>query len=479
MLTPVLARVGRVLDLALGVFAIAVAIAITASAWHDVSMAYDVWYYHLPFAARLSGIMDASTYAFSADNQARFEGFPLFAELLQGIFWRATGHVAAANLVSLFALFALPVFLRRVHGVPLHLSLLALLAVPLVQIHATSCYVDLPANACVTLLLLCLHGALVKREPPSLRLLAGCALLAAAAANTKFQLVPIVAIASTALVVLSLRGVHRWRGIEAGERSAMKRRVAVLVCALPIVLATPIKNAAIHGNPVWPVELHVLGRSLPYVEGAYASSPPHMEHASRPMRFARSALEIDNRPIASHRRWSLDQWTPPDEPAYRMGGYFGAYVALNLLALAAAAWRRSREGIAAAALFGAVTVVAALVPQSHELRYYMHWMLLLVSLNLVLWTRRPRARWAVAVAASAGFAVVAWSTGAGYLYPSGVTIDVLVAGRVDRSAIDAATPGERLCVSREPFTFLYAPTFHARKDYAVQEAVSAADCARR
>src|SRR5262245_28169020 len=96
--------------------------------WHDVSQGYDVWYYHLPFAARLTGIMDASAYAFSADNQARFQGFPLFAELLQGILWRVTGHIEATNFVSLGALFGLMFLLRRLFAVPLHLSLLAFLA---------------------------------------------------------------------------------------------------------------------------------------------------------------------------------------------------------------------------------------------------------------------------------------------------------------------------------------------------------------
>jgi hypothetical protein len=466
----------RALDLALRGLAAVLTLSLAASAWHDVSQAYDVWYYHLPFAARLAGIMDASTYAFSADNQARFAGFPLLGELLQGLIWRATDHLAAANLVALGSLVAIPVFLRHTHGVPHHLALLALLAVPLVQIHATSCYVDLPANACATLLLLCVHRALVRREPPTPRSLAGCALLAAAAANMKFQLVPIVAVAAATLVALSLRQLPRWRSLGAVERSATRARMLVLACAVPLVLATPIKNTALHGNPVWPVELVLFGRSLPHVEDAYESSPRHLAGTPRPIRFLRSALEIDNRPIASRRRWSLDQWTPPDEPGLRMGGYFGAYVLVGLVALGAAARRRTREAIAAAALFAVVTVVAALVPQSHELRYYMHWMMLLVSLALVLWARdRPLLTGLVATSA---LAIVAWSTDAGYLYPSGSTIDELVTARVDRRTIDAARPGQRLCVARRPFTILYAPLFHARKDYAVQEAATEADCAR-
>jgi hypothetical protein len=468
-------RVARAFDLGLRGIAIALASSLLVAAWHDVSQAYDIWYYHLPFAARLTGILDASRYALSAENQARYAGFPLFGELLQGAIWRLTGHIEATNLVSLGALFALPLMLRRFFAVPLHLTLLGLLAVPLVHIHATSSYVDLPANAGATMLLLCVYRAIVARAPPTPRFLVGCAALAAMTAGTKFQLVPIVVIASLALLVLSVGQVREWSSLDAGARSALKQRAAVFAIALPFVFAIPIKNTIAHGNPVWPVELDVLGRAFPHVEAAYSQSPRHLASSSRPVRFLRSALEIDNRPIRSHARWSLDQWAPHDDPSYRMGGYFGAYVIVNLAALAWAAWRRrTRETTSAVALFGGVTVVASLVPQSHELRYYMHWMLLLVCLNLALWAREAKAL--TAVVAAAALAIVVWSTSAAYVYPSGSTFAEFVAKRVDASVIASAAPGERLCIAREPFTFLYAPIFHRGKTYAVQEATGPADC---
>jgi hypothetical protein len=199
------------------------------------------------------------------------------------------------------------------------------------------------------------------------------------------------------------------------------------------------------------------------------------------VRFARSVLEVDNRPIATRWRWSLDQWAPSDDPSARMGGYFGAYVAVNLAALGLAAWRRRRrEELVALGLFAGVTVVASLVPQSHELRYYMHWMLLLVSLNLVLWSTNDTAsRAAVAAVACAALAVVVWSTEAHYLYASGITFEAYLAKRTEPAILDgirAAAPGERVCIAREPFTFLYAPLFHPKRDYAVQEATKDTDC---
>jgi hypothetical protein len=464
------ASLSRALDLALAALAGILAISLFVACCHDVSQGYDVWYYHLPFAARIAGIVDARAYAFSAESQARFEGFPLFAEALQGLVWRLTGRPEATSLVSLAALFALPVFLRRVFAVPLHLSLLALFAIPLVHIHATAGYIDLPANACATMLLLCTYRAVASGDARP-RWLALSAALAAATANMKFQLVPIVLVASLALVIVALR--HR------RPLRALQGRAAVILVALPIVFATPIKNTIAHGNPVWPIELTIAGHAFPHLESAYEQSPPNLASSSRPTRFLHSILELESRPISTKRRWSIDQWAPSSDPTCRMGGYFGAYVALNLAALAWITWkeRRRREVVVAAALFAGVTLVASLVPQSHELRYYMHWMLLLVSLNLVLWSQRGAlARGGLGLASALALSIVVWSTDGVYLYASGSPFSVFLAKRTERAVVDSAAPGERLCIMRPPYTFLYSAPFHGRADYAVQEASEESDC---
>ncbi len=472
----------------LGAVALGLAASLLYAALHDVSQAYDVWYYHLPFAARLGGLMDASTYAFSTDNVARYEGFPLLAELVQGILWRVTSHVQSTNLVALGALFGLCVFLWRLFKVPPHLALIAFVAIPLVQMHATSSYVDLPANACATMLLLLVYRELSSSSPlpESSSWLIACVALAAITANSKFQLVPIVLVTAIVIVVLVVRDARQHP-----RAGLLRTRLAILALGVPIVFTTPIENLAVHHNPVWPVELSVMGHAFPYVEGAYSHSPPHLANSPRPVRFAHSIFEVDNRPIESHARWSFDQWAPPSDPSCRMGGYFGAYVLANLLALGLAAIRktRTRGAIVAALFFTGVTIVASLVPQSHELRYYMHWMLLLVSLNLVSWTGAPlspspsssRTRREIAIGiagviAALALAVVGWSTEGSFLYASGSTFPEYLAKRVDRAVLDGVAPGERICVARQPFTFLYAPSFHREKRYAVQEATGPADC---
>ena len=458
-------RVEETFDIALRVLAVALLASLAIAAWHDVSKAWDVWYYHLPFAGRLVGLVDSSSFTFGRANQARYDGFPLFGELLQGILWRITGRPECASFVALAALPGLAWFLKRTFAVPAHLTVIALLAIPLVQIHATACYVDLPANACVTMLAMLGYRQLVSRTAPSLHVMVGASVLAVAAANTKFQLVPAVLAAATVLIAAALR-----------RDSKRRARLLVIALALPLVLATPLKNVVHHGNPVWPVELNVLGKSLPHAEGAYASSPAWLENVPRPVRWGASVIELGLHPIAEHHRWTIDQWTPPSEPGYRMGGFFGAYVVVNVAALLFAAFvRRTREAKVAAWFAGGATLIASLVPQSHELRYYLFWMLLLVALNLVVWSRERRA--VTGLVALGAFAIVAWSTDGTYLYASGDSFATFLAAKVDRAALERARPGERVCVNRQPWTFLYAPRFHPGRSYSVQEAEGPEECA--
>ena len=458
-------RAAKIVDRTLAAVAALLVASLAVAAWHDVSKAWDVWYYHLPFAGRIVGLLDPQAYAFGRLNQARYDGFPLLGEALQGLLWRTTGRVECAAFVSFAAVPGIAWFLHRAERVPPHVTVLALLAIPLVQIHATGCYVDLPANTCVTLLVLLVYRQIVRREAPPMRVMLGAAALAAAAANMKFQLVPVVVVASLALVVIALRRDEDRLG-----------RLLVIMLALPLVFATPLKNLALYGNPVWPVELRLLGHTFPHLEGAYASSPDWLAGVPGPVRWAASVMELGLRPIASHARWSLDQWTPPREPGYRMGGFFGAYVVVNVLALiTAVVVRRSRESKVALAFAGAASVVASLLPQAHELRYYLFWMLLLVSLNLIVWSHERRAL--VGLAALGALAVVAWSTGGTYLRASGDSFATLVNDHVDARALESITPGERVCISRAPWTFLYAPRFHRGRVYEVQEAEALSECA--
>src|SRR6202042_1930903 len=118
------------------------------------------------------------------------------------------------------------------------------------------------------------------------------------------------------------------------------------------------------------------------------SSPPWLSAAPRPLRFACSLLEIGIRPLTDEHRWTVDQWMPGDSSGNRMGGFFGAYVVVNVALLAWRAWAECAREVRAAAIgFVVLSAVVSLMPQSHELRYYLSWMIVLVALNLWLASR--------------------------------------------------------------------------------------------
>jgi hypothetical protein len=461
-------RVGWVATRLLQALALGLALSTFAAGLHDVSRAWDVWYYHLPFAARLVGLVGPGEYLFNAANESRLGGFPLLVELLQGLAWRLTGRPEGGNLVAMASLALFVAFLRRAFRVPLHLAFLGLMAVPLVQIHVTSCYIDLPANACAAALVLSVLRLHAGEGPPPERAALVILGLAAAVANMRFQLHPLVAL-SVAAALPPLWKADRWR---------MLGRFALSV---PVVGATFLENAIVHHNPYYPMQLAPFGVVLPGPDTPYSASPVWLEHAPRALRWLCSVLEIGIRPLSDGRRWTIDQWAPWDSPALRMGGFFGAYVVFLVGLLV---WSVARDGTRRGKVTGIgfllFTLVMANLPQSHELRYYLCWVMVLVALNLWLLCAREERGWGeVAVGwACAGFlGVVLGVTRAGYVYPSGVTFAETLAEKVDERVLQGIGEGETVCLRRDPYTFLYAARFHPGRRYVVREAEGEGECA--
>jgi hypothetical protein len=468
-------RIGSIYDAAVRALGGGAFLGILAAALHDTSLAWDGWYYHLPFAARLVGLVPESAFVFHPANQARYAGFALLAELLQGVLWRVTGRPESANLVAFASVPLMAWFLKRRWQVPFALTLLALFAVPLVQTHAPSTYVDLPGNAAASVLVLLVIDAYAAASPVPAGDIVLALVTGAIAANIKPLLQPVVGLALLALLVRLVQSAR-----DASSRRRARWLLATTVLAAPVVLFTPLKNAIVHHNPFYPIGVHLFGVVLPGPEAPYASSPSWLAHAPRPLRFACSLLEIGIRPLSDPRRWTVDQWMPDDSMGNRMGGFFGAYVVLLLLALGYRVARdRTRLARVSAVTFGVLTVLIACMPQSHELRYYLSWMIVLVSLNLVLATRGGAPRFAVGLRglgtiAAAAFLVVVASTRGAYAYPGGMSAAELVRARVDAKSVGGIADGERVCVRAEPFNLLWADLFHPPRHYVVQEAE--ADC---
>lgn len=482
----------RVVTALLKLVAAALAFTTFATALLDVSMAWDVWYYHLPFAARLWNIVPKDAYVFHPTNQARFTGYPLLAEGLQGLLWRLTGRPESGNLVAFFSLVLFAWFLKRSFRVPWHLSALALSAIPLVHTHAVASYIDLPANLALAALILSVLRLYTTDAPTDTTDASADAArtplpeapwtvlaLAAVVINMRFQLQPLALLAIVAAIPRLL--VPVLRALRGPSRALARTRLALILLSIPVVFAWPLKNLVVHRNPYYPMTLSIFGLTLPGIEEGYASAPSYLAHAPRALRFAYSILEVGLPPITDERRWTIDQWAPNDSPALRMGGFFGAYVVFHLAILAWTTFRdRSRAVRLVTATFAALTLVTAHLPQSHELRYYLFWMILLVSLNLILASRdrvtAGLSRLALGVVCAAALGVVIASTHTWYVYPWGPTFAELLRTKVDPVLVRRVGETGSACIAREPWTFLYAPTFHLPARYSIREAETRADC---
>ncbi|MGF1478909.1 MAG: hypothetical protein ACFB4I_05400 [Cyanophyceae cyanobacterium] len=448
----------------------------------DVDRSYDTWVYHLPFAARIWGIVPAEIYGFEPHEEARFDGFPLLAEFFQGFFWLVLRRVQAANLASYVSLIIYFGFLKVYFRVPLYLSAIALLAIPLVQTHATTCYVDLPGNLALSALILMTYRLYAQPHYQKRDLLT-LFIAAASAANIKPQLVPLVffVLCFTLPRIVWLQYQHspqpraffRWL-----------RFLPIVSLAMLIVFATPIKNIVLLGNPFYPVRIELAGRVLNHQVGLYNASPEALRDAPRPQRWVHSLLEI-NTP-----GWSVDQWNGNNPQLMnRMGGFFGAYVVFNVLLLGYLCVRdRSRSTVTAVILVAIMSTVASIFPQSHELRYFMYWMISLVSLNLYLvtalewspklWVVNPRT---VGLVCTGMLAVVIASTKSFYIRPYFFTLEKHIQQHANRDILSQIDEGDHVClVGKQPYTFLYSAYFHPNKaPYSLKASGEAEGCGTR
>ncbi|MGE5441862.1 MAG: hypothetical protein ACM3Q0_02220 [Bacteroidota bacterium] len=216
------------------------------------------------------------------------------------------------------------------------------------------------------------------------------------------------------------------------------------------------------------------------------SLAPEWRDVPPPLRWLASVLEVGgyaDRPLP----WTYDQGlcvTGPvledcmwgTGPSFRMGGYFVGYVLFLIAFLGIRVCRAEmRERRLVLATIGSVTVLAAVLPHSHELRYYLFWMVVLVALNLICVfdaTFAPAdsrvARQVLALGVLAALASVVALTKGHYLAPTGPTMQSLLRDLQVDSRIERVADGTTICVDPDwqPFTFLFAPVFHPGRTYS-------------
>ncbi|MEN9871984.1 MAG: hypothetical protein RLZZ171_2976 [Cyanobacteriota bacterium] len=491
------------LEIILSLIAIIICGAIFLKAIIDVDTNYDVGWYHLPFAARIWGIIPESS--FSSENlvEYRFNGFPLLAHFFQGLFWKVTGRVQATNLVGYFSLIVYLFFLRSYFQVPLYLSAIAILAIPAVLTHAATSFVDLPGNIGVAVVVMMIYRFFTKTTLPSRKELLAAFLGAIMAANTKPQLTVLIALLWW-IVAIRLIWLYISTKTKPSAKSNQRKTIFTLILtaiASGLIFVTPIKNVALYGNPVYPIKVEVAGIVL-----NHRTTPKTYSEGNRPQKWLRSVLEV-NTP-----EWTADQYNYSGNPELldRAGGFFGAYVMFNLLLLLGLTIReqllnrtsddnKSRNATTAFIIVLAASVFVANFPQSHELRYFMFWMISLVSLNLSLvaiLSQNQIISWLkskyLGLCCLLFLSIVCTRVENSYLKPSFISPQAYMKDAVNWKLLDQTLPNKRVCmIARHaipdlktvPFASIanaifYSSYFHPEinYDYSIKAAIDPKDC---
>ncbi|XTZ10287.1 MAG: hypothetical protein ACQZ3N_09510, partial [cyanobacterium endosymbiont of Rhopalodia yunnanensis] len=298
----------------------------------DANYGGDAFMYHVPFAARIWHIIPPEQYTFEYNTEHRFLGFPLLANFLQGFFWFIFQKPEATNLLCYVSLIVFISYLTFYLRIPFYLGTIALLAVPMVHMHAARSYIDLPGNVSVSILILTTYLLYTKKINFNINNLFIIFLSATAAANTKFQLIPVTFI--TLCFTLTNILIQVWKNTAQGKSRIIELTKPLLISfvASLIIFATPIKNLVLYQNPFYPVKIEIAGMVLKHNEAVPDFMHENIKKLSPTFRWAKSVLEINA--FDSRRPW---QWTLAmdfiswNEEKFGMGGYFGGYVVFNIL----------------------------------------------------------------------------------------------------------------------------------------------------
>lgn len=456
----------------------------------DIDNSYDPGWYHLPFAGRIWGIIPKEMFIGDEEwFEPRFEGFPLLAHFLQGFFWKLTGRIQSTNLVSFLAIFGYFFFLRSYFKVPFYLAVTAIFSIPLIIFHASSSFVDLLGNVGLSILILIIYRLYTRKDLPQVTALLVACLGATMAANSKTLLQPLV------FVALIAAGVRiAWLCYQHQPKIKLSRIIPLGLLATVIIFATPVKNTVVYGNPLYPIRVEIAGVVL-----NHKRTPKALEQGNRQINWITSMLDINTPNV-----WSKDQWSPNPE-RNRRGGFFGAYVVFNFILLLLFTLRELRQNKSlpkhlrthksklAVVVVVAMSLIPLNFPASHELRYFLYWMITLVSLNLSLlsdpenskfvfnkWLQIKHIRWIYLIFVI----IVLIKTNYRPVKPVFFTLDKYVNLGVNREFLSQIEPHQEICLISQhmgdnvqtadkaslKYAFLYTSYFHPelKSDYSIK-----------
>lgn len=354
-------------------------------AWTDAAFEWDNIAYHLPFAALRVGILDADHYILHPWLQKCFEGFPLLMDYLKGGVWKLTGNINSTSLISVLIVALYCVYNRIVFNLKLVFSFAILCSIPTLQAGFANGNLDFIANVSFTMALLCATYVYIHRMFVSKKIVLFTFLFSAFAANTKSQVMIPAGIFSFIFLSYYLFEIRR----NHKEFLSSSRTRLFLVSILFVFVSTyfiPLRNLFFFGNPLYPIQVTILGITLPGTNiDALYPDPAYLRNAIQPFRWILSALEyraLDLRPVP----YLLGMGDVPSSSySSRMGGFFGFLFVFNLwLFFTLTLKNENKRYVMVAIAFVVFTVFISLMPSSHELRYFSFVMLYMTSLNAVI-----------------------------------------------------------------------------------------------
>jgi hypothetical protein len=313
------------------------------------------------------------------------------------------------------------------------------------------------------------------------------ALIAAAcAANSKTQIIPVVffVLAFTLIRIFYLEILVQKSNYKSWKKVLSYTLTFGLV--LVIIFASAIKNIVLFGNPAYPIEVSFLGHSLNYLEPSMRGEiPDYLAKAPHWRAWIYSIFEVNTFDPNRYLPWTVDQGflsEMSNSKGWRMGGYFSPYVIFQLIIFTYFSKRywQQREIVSGLALMSIMTVVTSVLPQSHQLRYYMYWIICLISINLfwVFNQVRPDQLLPKKNVSPLGFVGVCLFllvcvisvTKAQYVIPKFYSLEEHISSVVKPSIISQINSGDMVyIVGQRPHTFFYAKEFHGVRNYSVYE----------
>ena len=378
--------------------AIALLVACSVLAVARPFIPWDSWWYHLPISSLIWNIGGgAQTFHLTPLITGRWLGFPKAWEWIQGLAWVVAGSLYAIIVPQLLLCVAYFAYVSRGLRVPLSWVIFAFFASPLLFIHFQATYLDLPAGICVALGFLLVFDVLADVRTPDRRFpylkAAACIVSLGLAGNIKYQSL------CAALLVCGIGGLAYLfaRGIPIRTRAML---LGVLLIATLVAGASAFKNAAVYGNPLYPLSIKSNGKPIfdgPEPPDGDAGYPTYRLTGDRvislpgPINFILSATELDWTLRGIPAWYSLDSSAGMRFPqrgtaGSRTGGWGGIFFILNasLLVLQILQLRREPDRTWRLFVIGTLALLVAdsALPRSHELRYWLYIPLVLIAINL-------------------------------------------------------------------------------------------------